>query len=72
MSKELKTFDVCIMDYSDGSVRLEKRALPSDIQTDELEEILVAEDKYKPSECYLMFKERPADGGDGIVVEDYR
>lgn len=71
MSKELKTFDICIMDYSDGSVRLEKRALPSDIQTDELEEILVAEDKYKPSECYLMFKERPADG-DGIVVEDYR
>jgi hypothetical protein len=72
MSKETKQFDVAIIDYSDASVRLERRSLPSDIQTDELEEILVAEDKYKPSECYLLFKERPADGGDGIVVEDYR
>lgn len=72
MSKELKTFDICIMDYSDGSVRLEKRSLPSDIKTEELEEILVAEDKYNTSTCYVMFMERPADGGDGIVVEDYR
>lgn len=65
MSKETKQFDVAIIDYSDASVRLERRSLPSDIQTEELEELLVAEDKYNPSTCYVMFSE-------SITVEDYR
>ena len=57
MSKETKEFTIVIMDYSDASVRIFKRHLPKDIQTDELEEILTAEEIYKPSECYFMYAE---------------
>lgn len=69
MSKETREFDIAVMDYSTASVRLYRRNLPKDIQTDELEEILVAEGLYKQSECYLMFRPT-ADGG--ITVEDNR
>ena len=55
MSKDIKEFQICIMNYADASVRIFSRALPSDIQTDELEEILAIEGLYSPKDCYLMF-----------------
>jgi len=58
MSKKTKEFTIVIMDYSDASVRIFKRILPKDIQTDELEEILTAEGIYKQSECYFMYAEK--------------
>ena len=39
MSKETREFDIAVMDYSTASVRVYRRTLPKDIQTDELEEI---------------------------------
>lgn len=58
MSKETKEFTVVILDYSDSGVRIFKRTLPKDIQTDELEELLTQEGVYKPSECSLMYAEK--------------
>lgn len=55
MSKHTKKFKICIMDFSDNSVTFIERDLPSDIQTEELEEILTIEGIYKQSECSLMF-----------------
>lgn len=55
MSKHTKKFKICIMDYSDKSVTFIERDLPSDIQTEELEEILTIEGIYKQTECSLMF-----------------
>lgn len=55
MSKDIKEFQICIMNYADASVRVFTRALPSDIQSDELEEILSIEGLYIPKDCYLMF-----------------
>lgn len=55
MSKHTKKFKICIMDFSDKSVTFIERDLPSDIQTEELEEILTIEGIYKQSECSLMF-----------------
>ena len=58
MSKETKEFTIVIMDYSVASVRIFKRILPKDIQTDELEEIMTTEGIYKQSECYFMYAEK--------------
>ena len=55
MSKHTKKFKICIMDFSDNSVTFIERDLPSDIQTEELEEILTIEGIYKQTECSLMF-----------------
>lgn len=55
MSKHTKKFKICIMDFSDKSVTFIERDLPSDIQTEELEEILTIEGIYKQTECSLMF-----------------
>ena len=55
MSKLTKTFQIAIMDYSDKSITILERVLPSDIQTEELEEILTIEGIYKQTECSLMF-----------------
>jgi len=55
MSKIIKNFQICVINYGDNSVKVFSKALPSDIQTAELEEILQIEGLYKPSECYLMF-----------------
>ena len=45
------------MDYSDNSVTFLERDLPSDIQTEELEEILTIEGIFKQTECSLMYSE---------------
>lgn len=58
MSKETKEFTIVILDYSDASVKIFKRTLPKDIQTDKLEKILDAEGIYNQSECYLMYAEK--------------
>lgn len=55
MSKEIKEFQICIMNYADASVHIFTRALPSDIQCEELEEILTIEGIYRPKDCYLMY-----------------
>lgn len=58
MSKDIKEFQICILNYADASVRIFSRALPSDIQTDELEEILTIEGIYRPKDCYLMYSSK--------------
>lgn len=57
MSKHTKKFKICIMDFSDNSVTFLERDLPSDIQTEELEEILTIEGIFKQTECSLMYSE---------------
>ena len=58
MSKIIKNFQICVINYGDNSVKVFNKALPSDIQTAELEEILTIEGLYKPSECYLIFSNK--------------
>lgn len=55
MSKTIRNFQIAILNYGENSIKVFTKALPSDIQTAELEEILTIEGLYKPSECYLMF-----------------
>lgn len=55
MSKDIKIFQICITDYSDSSVHIFSRALPSDIKGVELEELLSIEGVFDQSTCYLMF-----------------
>ena len=62
MSKQTKNFQIAIMDYSDQSITILERVLPSDIQTEELEELLTIEGIYKQTECSLMF-------GDKITIK---
>jgi hypothetical protein len=57
MSKHTKKFKICIMDYSDNSVTFLERDLPSDIQTEELAELLTIEGIFKSTECSLMYSE---------------
>lgn len=58
MSKDIKEFQICVMNYADASVRIFSRALPSDIQCSELEEILSIEGLFSPKDCYLMYCEK--------------
>lgn len=67
MSKELKEFDVVVMDFSASKVTKSRRSLPKDIQTEELEEILHAEGAYDSDTCSLLFR-ATADGG--VTMED--
>jgi hypothetical protein len=45
------------MDYTDNSVTFIERDLPSDIQAEELEEILTIEGIFKQTKCSLMYGE---------------
>ena len=58
MSKDIKEFQICVLNYSDASVHIFTRALPSDIQCEELEEILSIEGLYSPKDCYLMYSSK--------------
>lgn len=58
MSKTNKKFTIAIMDFSDNSITIIERVLPSDIQTVELEELLTIEGIYKQTECSLMFGDK--------------
>ena len=58
MSKEITEFQICVLNYADASVHIFTRALPSDIQCEELEEILSIEGLYSPKDCYLMYSNR--------------
>lgn len=69
MSKELKEFDIVVMDFSSSKVTASRRSLPKDIQTEELEEILHAEGAYNSDTCSLMFR-ATSDGG--VTMEDKR
>lgn len=57
--KKMKEFTIAIMDYSNASIKVFKRTLPSDIQSDdeELDKILTA-NGYKQSDCYFMLAEK--------------
>lgn len=57
--QKMKEFTIAIMDYSNASIKVFKRTLPSDIQSDdeELDKILTA-NGYKQSDCYFMLAEK--------------
>ena len=58
MSKIIKNFQICVINYGDNSVKVFSKALPSDIQCEELEEILSIEGLYSPKDCYLMYSSK--------------
>lgn len=53
----MKNFTIVILNYRDSSVSVFQRQMRADIQSDEVEEMLVNEYNYN-SDCYFMFGEK--------------
>jgi len=53
----MKEFTIVILNYRDSSVSVFQRQMRADIQSDEVEEMLVKEYNYN-SDCYFMFGEK--------------
>lgn len=72
--QELRLWDIAILDYTDAKVVILRRALPANVQTDDIEAMLEAEGVYNSSTCYYMTKlvGRAGDLPNPMVVEDHR
>lgn len=53
----MKNFTIVILNYRDSSVCVFQRQMRADIQSDEVEEMLLNEYNYN-SDCYFMFGEK--------------
>ena len=53
----MKEFTIVILNYRDSSVSVFQRQMRADIQSDEVEEMLLNEYNYN-SDCYFMFGEK--------------
>lgn len=53
----MKNFTIVILNYRDSSVSVFQRQMRADIQSDEVEEMLLNEYNYN-SDCYFMFGEK--------------